>query len=284
MRHLSEEILARLVDERPTEAQEEHLATCDRCTRILNELREQTDVLGSLPALRPPPGDWEEIEARLLHRGLVESGSGAGSGAGSEVEPASAAGSDAGSAWRGKSGDGGRGAPYPGSTWLQVAAALVLFLGGTAFGSWIGPASSNETGAAENGNPASAVTTGATAEETGDLADAIGSGAAGATTSRATSVDEAALELQAAEERYVDALVSYRQTLRSSRGTGSRSGVAESPAARVAALETLVAASQEAIRHAPADPFFNGVLASTMAERQAAIRQISTSSSDDSWF
>jgi len=283
MRHLSEEILARLVDERPTEAQEEHLAGCDRCTRILNELREQTDALGSLPALRPPPGDWEELEARLVRRGLVESESVAGSGAGSEIEPASTAGSGAGSASRGTSGDGGRGTPYPGSTWLQVAAALVLFLGGTAFGSRIGPASSNETGAAETGSPTFGVATGATAEETGSLADAVGSAAAGATTSGATSVEEAALELQAAEERYVDALVGYRQMLRSSRGTGRGSGEAENPAARVAALETLVAASQEAIRHAPADPFFNGVLASTMAERQAAIQQISTPS-DDTWF
>ena len=79
----------------------------------------------------------------------------------------------------------------------------------------------------------------------------------------------------------MDALMTYRELLGDA-GAGAADG-AEDPAARFAALEALVAASQEAIRHAPADPFFNGVLASTMAERQAAIRQISTSD-DDSWF
>jgi hypothetical protein len=43
-----------------------------------------------------------------------------------------------------------------------------------------------------------------------------------------------------------------------------------------------VAASQAAVRQAPADPFLNGLLASTLAEREATLRKIS--SGGDNWF
>jgi len=36
------------------------------------------------------------------------------------------------------------------------------------------------------------------------------------------------------------------------------------------------------VRQAPADPFLNGLLASTMAEREATLRRIS--SSQDNWY
>lgn len=242
MRHLTDETLARLVDEQPTTAEEEHLRSCESCSTVLRELREQTGTLASLPTLRPPPGDWEELEARLVRKGLI------GAERSERARPMT---------------EGTIPAP-----WLQAAAALVLFLGGTAFGAWMTPV--GEGPAEGDGIGAPAVSP---IEEVGSLA--------GEPTGPVSSVDEAALELRTAEERYVDALVTYRELLREADGRDS--GTPENPAARYAALEALVAASQEAIRHAPADPFFNGVLASTMAERQEAIRQISTSS-DDSWF
>ena len=51
---------------------------------------------------------------------------------------------------------------------------------------------------------------------------------------------------------------------------------------RMAALEYLVAASQAAVRQAPADPFLNGLLASTLAEREATVQRLA--SRRDTWF
>lgn len=254
MRHLSEETLARLVDEAATEAEESHLRSCPTCAGLLRELREQTDALAALPALRPPKDDWNRLEARLRRNGLVGGGERPRKG-GKAASP---------SADR-------MPVRILGSSWLQAAAALVLFLGGTAFGAWLEPAGEGPA-AADDGAVATTVPV------SGDATDPNGMLAAGRGVS---SVDEAADRLRSAEAEYVDALVTYRELLGDT-GAGSTDGV-EDPAARFAALETLVAASQEAIRHAPADPFFNGVLASTMAERRAAIRQISTAD-DDSWF
>ncbi len=247
MRHLSDMILARLVDEEPTEAEEEHLRTCERCAAVLRELREQTEALGSLPALRPPAGDWEALEARLAREGLI----GAEAPAERSTEGVRHERADRGRARR-----GGPRSPV----WLQAAAALVLFLGGSAFGAWMGPP-------VESG--------GRIVDGSADRAPSVQDAGA------VTSVDEAAVELRAAEDQYVGALMTYREMLRESGAPDGEEPA--SPAARYAALEALLAASQEAIRQAPADPFFNGVLASTMAERQATIQEISTSD-DDRWF
>ena len=84
--------------------------------------------------------------------------------------------------------------------------------------------------------------------------------------------------MQVAEQNYINAVSQYRQFL-------SRNGdddLLGDPRGRYAALEYLVAASQAAVRQAPADPFLNGLLASTMAEREATLRRISTS--QDNWY
>ena len=75
MEHLTKETLARLVDERPNPEQREHLSSCTVCGLELRGLRRQTEALGSLPDLRPPPGDWVGLEARLMSEGLVDGGS-----------------------------------------------------------------------------------------------------------------------------------------------------------------------------------------------------------------
>lgn len=256
MRHLTEETLARLVDESPTEAEESHLRSCPTCAGHLRDLREQTEALAALPALRPPRDDWNRLEARLRGKGLVRGPERTRNGEGSPPR---------------------RPASVFGSSWIQAAAALVLFLGGTAFGAWLepgeGPPGTTDGAATVGGATPAEVR--ASGDAAGDIDGAL------SVAGPASGVNEAAERLRAAEAEYVDALVTYRDLLGDT-GSGD-TDAAEDPAARFAALETLVAASQEAIRHAPADPFFNGVLASTMAERRAAIRQIS-SSGDDSWF
>ena len=74
MEHLSPEVLARLVDEAPTAEESAHLAECGCCTAELEALREQTAALGQLPDIRPNPGDWATVEARLTSEGLLEGG------------------------------------------------------------------------------------------------------------------------------------------------------------------------------------------------------------------
>ena len=59
-------------------------------------------------------------------------------------------------------------------------------------------------------------------------------------------------------------------------------GLNVDPISRFAALEHLVMVSQAAVRQAPGDPFLNGFLASAMAERETALRQVSAQK--DNWF
>lgn len=126
--------------------------------------------------------------------------------------------------------------------WMPAAAAFVLFFGGVA------------TGAAVVSNDG--------AEPTVEVA----------------SVEDAAVEVREAEQRYVTAVANYRDLL-------AAEGVDDTgadPYSRYAALEHLVSVSQAAVRAAPGDPFLNGFLASALAERDAAARQVSLT--DDNWF
>lgn len=105
MGHLNIESLARLVSEAPSPEEEQHLEACSACRLELRGIREQTESIGSLPDLRPPAGDWEALEARLVSEGLIRS-----------------------------SGLARRASRWRSSGWMQAAAALVLFLGGAALG------------------------------------------------------------------------------------------------------------------------------------------------------
>jgi hypothetical protein len=99
----------------------------------------------------------------------------------------------------------------------------------------------------------------------------------GPATNAVANVEDAASAVSAAERDYVTAVARYRELL--AQGGGE---VDTDPISRFAALEHLVAVSQAAVRQAPGDPFLNGFLASAMAERDAALRMVS--SSRDNWF
>ena len=71
MEHLTAETLARLVDDVADPEEARHLGACEACRAELEELRAQTDALGSLPEIVPPRGDWKVLEARLRSEGLV---------------------------------------------------------------------------------------------------------------------------------------------------------------------------------------------------------------------
>ncbi len=222
MEHLTQDTLARLVDERPNPDEREHIRGCSRCAEELRAFRLQSDALGGLPALRPPPGDWASLQAKLVSEGLVRT-----------PETFRRFGFAAAPAW------------------MQAAAAVVVFLGGTGFGL--------------------ALTTGATP-------DALSPESMLLPVSQISTAEEAVRAVELAEQNYLQALVRYRQL------TGANDGPPMAdPLSRVTALEGLLAGSQEAVRLAPADPFFNGLLVNVLAERQEVLRQIS-SSRDDDWF
>ncbi len=72
MEHLRKESLARLVDELPNPWERAHLEACEECAVELDGLRRQTEALGRLPDLRPFPGDFDALEARLAAEGLIQ--------------------------------------------------------------------------------------------------------------------------------------------------------------------------------------------------------------------
>lgn len=218
MEHLTNETLARLVDERPNPEQREHLSSCTVCALELRDLRRQTEALGSLPDLRPPPGDWVELEARLMSEGLVDGGSRAN---GFSV------------LFR--------------TGWMQAAAAVILFLGGTSFG----------------------------AAMSGDVQASLHDARVA---SVPESVEDAAEAVYTAEQAYQLALVQYGQL-----ESGGRTRNYGELLGRAATLDALLAGMQEAVRIAPSDPFFNGMLVNTLAERDQMLRQIS-STRDGGWF
>ncbi|MCY3918509.1 MAG: hypothetical protein OXG38_01725 [Chloroflexi bacterium] len=215
MERLSLEQLARLVDERPTSEERAILDADPGLRRELEALRAQKRSLRDLPAVLPPPDSWPELEEKLVAEGLVR---------GARRDPAF---------WR---------------KWTRIAAGLVLFTGGTAFG-W-----------AAGGAPAAAP-------------DGLAAGSDAAETEVASfaSLEEAVLAVQEAEQEWTAAFAEFRRLL----GAQSERELPADPAVKLAAIDALLAASRAAVEESPADQFFNGLVVSTLAERQQTLRQIS---------
>ena len=136
-------------------------------------------------------------------------------------------------------------------SWMRAAAAVLLFLGGAGMGAGF---TSSEAGTEGfRGLP--------------DIAFAS-----------AETVEDAATAVRVAEQNYVNALTRYSQLMDRE---GSDPGMVDQ-ASKMAALEYLYAATQAAVRQAPADEFLNGLLAATFGEREATLRRISTRK--DTWF
>lgn len=89
------------------------------------------------------------------------------------------------------------------------------------------------------------------------------------------NLDEAAAAVRAAETAYVNAFTQYLQL--------SNSAPSDDPLARIAALESIVQTTRAALGEAPADPVINGYHLTAIAQRDAMIRQLA-SSTDPTWF
>jgi hypothetical protein len=141
---------------------------------------------------------------------------------------------------------------------MQAAAAVVLFLGGTALGSGAF-ASTGQGGLAQDAQPPGLelIPVTAQAQPVSNLADAT------------TAVN-------LAEQQYMLALLQYRQIMDAQGGPSQ----ASDPTTRLAAIEAILAAGRAALRQAPTDPYVNGVLVSALAEKEAFLRKASLTSAD----
>jgi hypothetical protein len=207
MERLNLEQLARLVDEPPTPEERAVLERDPGLRGELDALRSQTEALGDLPAVLPPPVGWHELEKKLMAAGLIF-------GRRDNVH-----------LWR---------------KWLQVAAALVIFVGGTAFG-WM-------TGSAPAG---------------------IGSAGSGSGPASYASMEEGIAAVDEAAKQYMAAYGGL-QELASAQGLQRRS---RDPAAELAALQTVMAASRAAMEQSPGDQFWPELFVRSLAEHDQTIRQ-----------
>lgn len=205
MERMKLEQLARLVDERPTPEEQAMLDGDARLRRELEALRAQTRSLGNLPDMLPPPGGWHQLERRLVSVGLIGN-------------PAQSVG------WR---------------RWLQAAAILVVFIGGTAVG-WV-------TGSGHE------------PEEADNVAAVM-----------PTSLDDARLAVENGQRQYRQALQTYQEI------STAQGGVrfAPNPARRLSLLEAVGSAVYLATEAAPADPFLNELLLAIGTEYDRESRRL----------
>lgn len=140
--------------------------------------------------------------------------------------------------------------------WAATAAALVAFLVGGASGFALRGTSGGPTGATlprVTTTPPASLTT-------------------------PVSLEEAEGQVRVAEAQYLNALDRYNQLL----GPRPESG-ADPWAARLAALESIVASTRAALHEAPYDPVINGYYINASAQREAMFRQISTEDAEP-WY
>jgi len=92
---------------------------------------------------------------------------------------------------------------------------------------------------------------------------------------RTTDADELARVLRARETAYMAALARYAEV--------SGAAATPDPIARLATLESILAATRAALNEAPADPVINGYHLTALAQRDAIYRQLAIHS-EEPWF
>jgi len=93
------------------------------------------------------------------------------------------------------------------------------------------------------------------------------------------TLDEAEGQVRVAESQYLAALSRYNAL----RGPSSGATGGDPWAARLAALESIVASTRAALAEAPYDPVINGYYINARAQRDAMFRQVSTEDGDQ-WY
>lgn len=254
MLHLSAERLAALASEEPTALEAAHLARCAACAM---ERAAHTGVV-QLAAASAHPGEalalpltrWETLASALRSEGIISAGPNA---AGSRSRRPGAL--ERHRSWR---------ARWMSRSTLRAAAAMLLVAGGMMAGRVSAGESALPLLASGGGTtrPATPNPTGeraATAPAT-ELAQAFASPA------------EALAAQRAAELTYQQASAFLAQFDSSTAGDSP-----ESYRVRLAALDRVGRTMREALEDAPFDPVINGYYLATLGQREATLRQLSTS-------
>jgi poly-gamma-glutamate capsule biosynthesis protein CapA/YwtB (metallophosphatase superfamily) len=243
MSHLSLETIARIVDEGASAEEKAHLDSCRICTGELEGMREDVQSLHMMPDISPAPEAWGALERRLTDEGLIR------------ARPRFALSSF--------------------TPLMQMAAAVVLFVGGSIAGRMTAPVvtqyvADGSSERRESAQPAASNTVQTPVESP---AVTLTSNMRG--NGQPRSADEAAEMLREMEELYLNALTRYAE-LTSVPQTND-------PVARLAALQSIVNTTQAALNAAPADPVINGYHLTALAQRDATLRQVAAATGER-WY
>lgn len=258
MSHLSLETIARLVEDTPDGAESAHLESCAECRAQLTAMIDDVHALSLLPDMAAAPDNWAALEKRLIDEGLIRTQAQRFGGYGVRM--------------------------------AQVAAALMLFAGGTLAGRVAFTPEPVTTAAAPVASdiapPTSSAPTATLAADEPARTPEVSRPSqpvntspvrlASSTTILAPgTVEEAAQLLRETEELYLAALTRYTEL-----ASGAPSG---DPVARLAALQSIIMTTQAALSESPTDPVINGYHLTALAQRDATLRQVAAAS-DERWY
>jgi hypothetical protein len=220
MSHLPDERLAALSEEPPNSAELAHLASCERCAAeraAHRNLRELASAEGA--QIGSPLTSWESLAPALRADGVIDTGE-----------------------WR----VARRPRRFTG-VWSQAAAALLIALGGIAYGRYsaVGSVLPESGASASRAHEADSLPT-------------------------FSSVDEA----RAAQEHY-ETLYQSAALYLAAHDTSELTP--DSPAAmrhRLATLDEVGATVRQALTESPGDPVINGYYLTTLGQREATLRQL----------
>ena len=223
MSHLPDERLAALLDEPPTPAELAHLASCERCARERAAYRNLRDLAAAQQRIGTPLSNWESLAPVLRADGVIDTGE-----------------------WRV--------ARRPGlltSVWSQAAAALLIAIGGIAYGRYTAVGSAFP-GLFRYDRVAAS-----------QPADSISF----------SSIEEARAAQERSQTLYQSAALylAAHDTLELSPDT---------PAAmrhRLATLDEVEGTVRQALTESPGDPVINGYYLTTLGQREATLRQLNAS-------
>jgi hypothetical protein len=224
MSHLPDERLAALFDEPPTSAELAHLASCERCAAERAAYRGLRELANAEQAhIGAPLTDWNSLAPALRADGVIDTGE-----------------------WR----VARRPRRFSG-VWSQAAAAVLIAIGGIAYGRF------------------SAV--GSVLPESSPRADV-------AAAQGMDSVSFASVEQARAAQEHYQTLYQSAALYLAAHDTLDLSP--ESPAAirrRLATLDEVRATVRQALTESPADPVINGYYLTTLGQREATLRQLNAS-------
>jgi len=223
MSHLPDERLAALYDEPPTSAELAHLASCERCAAERAAYRTMRELASAEQRIGAPLTDWESLAPALRADGVIDTGE-----------------------WRVAR------RPRRFGVWSQAAAAVLIAIGGIAYGRY----SAVGSVLAGSAHPMKAFPAKAARDS-----------------SAFSSIEEARTAQEQAQTLYQSAALylAAHDTLELS---------PDSPAAmrhQLATLDEVGATLRQSIAESPGDPVINGYYLTTLGQREATLRQLNAS-------